>query len=119
MNLHPILIIIFLCVVASASCSQSDFVSTRPSSDNSVILSKIIINFLEKYFSNAGIYVSIILPPSERGKHNFLDDFFIEFFNDPRMKMFAINILDKLEIKTTKWRQTFDLILVKNSESVQ
>lgn len=117
MNLHAIFIIIFLCA-ASVSCSQSDLAVIKPSSNNSVILSEIIANYLKKYFRDAEIFVSIILSTSEKNQH-FLDDFFIHFFNDPRMKMFSFNILDKLDRIIHENRHAFNIIFANDADSLQ
>lgn len=104
--------------MASVPFSQSDFAPIEPSNDKNVILTEIITNYLNNYFSDVGIFVSIILPSSEKDKH-FLDNFFIHFFNDPRMKIFAYNVLDKLDSKIRKWGQAIHLIFVNNTNSVQ
>lgn len=90
MNLPVIFIIIFLCA-GSVSCFQIDFDLTKPSSDKNIILRDIITNYLKKYFNDAEIFVSIILPSSEKAEHDFLD----VFSNDARMQTFTFNILDK------------------------
>lgn len=114
MNLPVIFIIVFLCA-GSVSCFQSDFDLTKPSSDKNIILRDILTNYLKKYFNDAKMFVSIILPSSEKAEHDFLD----VFLNDPRMQMFTFNILDKLDGIIHENRHAFNLIFAHDTDSLQ
>lgn len=118
MNLYTFAIIISLCA-ESTLCFQNDITTSQPSSGESVILGKIIRNYLKKYYSDAKIFISIIFPSSKKGNQRFFDDFFINFFNDPKMEMLDRNILSKLDNSIHENRLAFNLILVEDSESLQ
>lgn len=115
MNLYTILIIISL-YVGPWLCLHSNFAVIQAPRNESVILKEIITNYLQKYFRDAQIYVSIIFSPSENGKYSFLDEFFTSPFDRP---MQAQNILNKLDNSIRENRNAFNLILVNNIKSLQ
>lgn len=83
-------------------------------SDSSKILSEIISNYIDKFFSEDQFFVSIILK-SSKNDHQFEEDFFVQLFNDLNHTEFAHNIIDQLENETYDNMNAFNLILVDDS----
>lgn len=86
--------------------------------DESVTLGEILTNFFIKYFSDEEIFMSIILPPSQKVDNHFLSDSFVELFDDPLLTKFAYNTLDKLDNSIRDHRRAFNLILTDDWNSL-
>lgn len=83
----------------------------------SVILGKIISNFLIRYFDDDQIFISIVLASSSKHRRYFHGDLFIKLFDDPVLKKFASNTMYKLDDAIHEHRNAFNLLLVDDSES--
>lgn len=118
MNFLRILIICTISIGFTLS-SCNDFEIEQSNTDESVILGEIITNYLIKYFSDEQIYVSIVLAPSNFDQFNFQEDLFVNLFDNPKLTEFASNTLDRLDNTVQDHRNTFNMILVDDSESLR
>lgn len=114
-----IISILFVLYVSFVLGSRDNFVIEQSVSDETVILGEIITNYLIKYFSDAQIFVSFILAPSQNNQMDGLEeDFFENLFDDPILTKFACNILDKLDMAIHDHRNAFHMILIDDSKSL-
>lgn len=111
------LLSISLCA-AFATSAKNDFVIDPYAKDESVILGEILTNFFKKYLSDDQIFVSIILPPSQKVQNYFLSDFFVELFDDPALDEFSFSTLNKLDDFIHDHRRAFNLILTDDWDSL-
>lgn len=117
MDLKRVLFLFLLCIKLSIAL-PSVFEIEQSQSDESVVLGEIITNYLIKYLSEDQIFVSIILPPSEKDPRNFEDDLFANLFDDPTLTQFAHNTLDELDYTIRGHRNAFNIILIDDSKSL-
>lgn len=110
MNLNNIFIIILFCHYTI----QNDFIVNQSSTRDTLVLSEIITKYLTKYFSNEQIFLSIVIPPSEKLEDYFESDFFLELFDN--LPKFEHNILDKLDTSIHQ-RHAFNLIMVDDCKT--
>lgn len=103
-------ICIFLCV------SYNSFALNQLSLDESVILNKIITNFIAKYLDHQKIFVAFICASS--GDESNLEDLFFNLFDDSSLTEFTYSVSDKLRNDLYRQRIAFNIILTKNSMSL-
>lgn len=118
MNLCSISLIFSLCV-RSQFCLDTDFTGNQPMNDESVFLRKIIINYLEKYFSDGQIYISVIVSPNKNQQNHFRHNFLDDFVDDLVLTGFTYNILDKLDHSIRDNWNSFNLIVVDDSTALE
>lgn len=118
MNLHKIFILNLFCAESTISFQSSIGISQSLSVE-SAIVGKIIANYLNKYFSEEQIFVSIIFPSLAKRNQQFLDDLFTTLFNDPTMEMIACNFLNKIDTFIHDNIRGLNLILVDGSKSLE
>lgn len=109
----------FLFFVGFLWCSRVDLAVNQPTFDDSVILGKIISNFLKKYFSNNKIFVSIIFSADGKEQNRFWNDFTSNLVGIAASTGFAYNVLDKLDNATRDNMNQFNLFIVRNSTVLQ
>lgn len=107
-----------LCTAHAFDSEQYNFEIETRVGDNSVVLSSIISNFLIKYFGGERIFVSLILSSSRKEQYYFEEDFFNDLFDDPVLKEFAYNVLDKLDETIHTQRNAFNLIIVDDCQTL-
>lgn len=83
----------------------------------SIILGKIISNFLIRYFGEDQIFISIVLASSSKHRRYFHGDLFVNLFGNPVLRKFASNTMYKLDDAIPDHRNAFNLLLVDDSES--
>lgn len=104
--LLTILIQFFVFIVAT----QHHIALNQREPFESVTLSKIIANYLIKYFGDEEMYISIVAPPSDK-RVSFEEDFFRKFLHDVTLLKFGYNCLDKLDTSRFR-RNAFNLIFI-------
>lgn len=98
-------------------CSRIDdlaasFSKNQPISDDSLILCKIISNYLIKYFRKNRTFVSIIVSASENEPNRFRGDFSHNLVDSVATSGFGYNVLDRLHNSTGDNMKAFNLIVV-------
>lgn len=117
MNIRILLLYFTFC--ASFALNSYNSFDIEPSkSDESVILSGIITNFLIKYFSDEQIFISIIIEPSQK-EQNFQQDLFVNLFDDAALAEFAFSITYALDDMIRSHRNAFNLILIDNTKLLE
>lgn len=122
-----IVLVLFLAYQGCAFYLQNNFplksinnFDIKPSRDDeSVVLRKILINYIVKYFSEDQIYISIVVGTSTKERIYFHDDFFYNLFHDPKMENFTYNVLDGLDDTVRDKRSAFCLILTADTKSLE
>lgn len=87
----------------------------RSKTNNTIILGEIIINYINKYFSEDKMFVSMISKSSKNDQTHFEAEFSDDLFSVLDQAKFAHNILDQLDNATYDNRNAFNLILVDDS----
>lgn len=100
------------------SCSRINFEPTQSVADESVIVGKIITNYLLKYFSHEQICVSVIHPTSNK-RNYFQNDIFDLLFDDSSSTERTYNILNHTGNINCNHRSTFNLIFVDDVKTMQ
>lgn len=96
---------------------QKDLVVNQSSADISVVLCKIITNFLAKYISDKQIFVSIIIPPSKNQHNHLKENVCSHLFYNAGLPAFDYNIVDRL-VDNLYTRHSFNLILTDDYASI-
>lgn len=114
-----IFLAVFIIFYLSSSCgSCNKFMIEQSSDDDAIILRKILMNYLTKYISDDRIFISVVIGPSEKQPNQFHLNFFEWFLNDLTSSNFAYSLLYKLDNTTCDIRSAFNLIFVRDSESL-
>lgn len=112
-------ILLFLTFTSGfAFITHNHFEIEQSKSDDSVILSEIISNYLTKYFRGSKIFIMIILAPSENDHRNFQEDFFGHLFENAVSNEFSSISLDRLDNAIHEHRNAFNIIFVDDSKSL-
>lgn len=104
--------VIFLSSVEFTFSSRDNILQNRSPPDDSVILKDILKNYMQKYFSNKKLFVSINLPPNEWSSNHYGNNMLDELFSDSILENFSYNVLRTLNGSTSGNHNAFNLILV-------
>lgn len=110
---------IFLLCIECLWCSSINSVVKKQVTDENVILRKIIINFLEKYFIDEQIYVSLLHLPCEKEQNQFQCDVLQDLYIDLEVAGFTYNVLNRLYNTTQGNRNSFNLVMVEDCAALQ
>lgn len=98
--------------------AETDFIANHSISiERDFVLSKIISNFLNNFFRNQDIYLSIIIPSV---KQNYLQmDFLTNFLSTQELSTHGFSIQNKICNLIYKRGRAFNLILINDCESLR
>lgn len=106
--------------IGAAASLHKDLITNLDVANESVILAKVINNYLMKYFRNDPIFVSIVLEPSnEPRKYSYADLFVSMFACSTTFTTFTYNILSELSNISRGRKHAFNLILIDESKSLK
>lgn len=93
----------------------NSFPIERSTSNNTIILGEIITNYIDNYFSEDVMFVSMISKTSKNNQSRVDEEFFNDLFSVLDQAEFAHNILDQLDNITYDNRKAFNLVVVNDS----
>lgn len=109
---------LFCYTIAIAIASQNNFSINKSKSVESIVLSKLVGNFLIKYFSDEPNHISIVVSNIKAQKGYFQDDFLTNFLTEVNFSVFDYNVNDRIQSNITH-NHVFNLILFDNYESLR
>lgn len=89
----------------------------KSESNQTIILSAILKNYLLKYFDSDNTFVSFIIPISSKPENHFLCDVFLKLFSENK-RFFPYNTLRKLDDFIHDHRRAFNVILTDDPQSI-
>lgn len=114
-----LLLLALLLVPLQHSRSEPHWLNTFPiersKANNTIILGEIITNYINNYFSEDVMFVSMISKTSKNNHSHVEEEFFNDLFSVLDQAEFAHSILDQLENVTHDNRRAFNLIVVDDS----
>lgn len=116
MNLLQLIVLVAL-LQQSRSEPQwlNSFPTEQSKANNTIILGEIITNYINNYFSEDEMFVSMISKTSRNNQSHVDEEFFNELFSVLDQAEFAHNLLDQLNNVTFDNRNAFNLIVVDDS----
>lgn len=110
-------LLLFLLRIIFVFTFQKDLVVNQSNADVSVVLCKIITNFLVKYISDKQIFVSIIIPSSKNQHNHLKENVCSNLFFNAGFPTFDYNIVGRL-VDYLYTRHSFNLILTDDYASI-
>lgn len=92
---------------------------SQPLSGESAIVGKIISNYLERYFNDDKMFVSVIFVRSGNEQIPFRNDFSHNVINSVASAGFAYNIKNKLDNASYDNQNSLNLIIAHDSVELQ
>lgn len=90
---------------------QNDIIINQSLSNHDICYG-IIKNYINNYFENEYIHVSLIIPPLKNRRNAFHEEFLYNSFNSSLENVFQYNIMHEFDSTFNIYRQAFNLIFI-------
>lgn len=88
-----------------------------PRNEESVKVAQIIINFMEKYFVNKNIFLSILHTPEDSKLNTFQNDLILNLVTNTSNPAFSFSVMEKPQNIEQKYKKALTILLIPDAAS--